>query len=150
MDKTTLELRVPSELGNEKFAMEFAEDVALEMGLPQDKIENLKIAVSEACLNAIEHGNKQKASMKVMIDFTLDESQLEINVQDQGGSFVPESIGEPNLKERIESHDDKKRGWGMFMIKNMVDEMEYLDMEGGTHLRMIIKVPKEREGNGNG
>ena len=111
MDKTTLELRVPSELGNEKFAMEFAEDVALEMGFPQDKIENLKIAVSEACLNAIEHGNKQKANMKVMIDFTLHESQLEINVQDQGESFVPESIGEPNLKERIEGKVDNKRGW---------------------------------------
>ena len=37
----------------------------------------------------------------------------------------------------------------MFMIKNMVDEMEYLDVEGGTHLRMVIKVPKEKEGNGN-
>ena len=150
MDKTTLELRVPSELGNKKFAMEFAEDVALEMGFPQDKIENLKIAVSEACLNAIEHGNKQKSNMKVMIDFTLHESQLEINVQDQGKSFVPDSIEEPNLKERIEGNIDNKRGWGMFMIKNMVDEMEYLDVEGGTHLRMVIKVPKEKEGNGNG
>lgn len=150
MDKTSLELRVPSELGNEKYAMRLAQDVAAEMGFPQDKIENLKIAIAEACLNAIEHGNKEKANMKVIIDFTLHESELEINIQNLGESFVPESIEKPSLKDKIEGKDKKKRGWGMFIIKSMVDEMEYLNIKGKTQLRMIIKLPQEEEEVDNG
>lgn len=147
MDKTTLELRMPSAIGNEKYAMEFAEDVAIEMGFPQGKVENLKIAVSEACLNAIEHGNKQKKNMKVIIDFTISKSGLEINVQDQGKRFIPGSIDKPNLKDIIEGKDKTKRGWGMFMISQMVDEMKYLDVKSGTHLKMVIKLPGQTDGS---
>ena len=98
IETTTLELRVPSEVGNERYAMDFSEDVAIQMGFQQEKIENLKIAVAEACLNAIEHGNSLNRNMKVIIDFTIGPSQLEINVQDKGKGFVPEEISRPDLK----------------------------------------------------
>jgi serine/threonine-protein kinase RsbW len=143
MDQTTLELIVPSKLGNEKFAMEFAEDVAVEMGFSREKIENLKIAVSEACLNSIEHGNKENKNKKVKIYFTLSKFRLEITIHDEGKSFVPKSIEKPSLKDIIEGKDIKKRGWGMSIIKDMVDEMEYLDGEDGTHLKMVVRLQKE-------
>jgi hypothetical protein len=54
----TLELRIPSVLGFEKLAMDFAADVAKMMNVPEERVEDLKTAVAEACVNAIEHGNK--------------------------------------------------------------------------------------------
>lgn len=143
MDTTSLELSVPSEIGNERYAMDFAEDVALEMGFPAEKIENLKIAVAEACLNAIEHGHKQNRNMKVLIDFTISDTQLEINVQDRGKKFKPETIEKPDLKEMLANKEAPKRGWGMYIIKNMVDEMEYLNAGTGTRLRMVVKLPAD-------
>lgn len=147
MEPTTLELRVPSELGNERYAMEFAEDVALQMGFQRDKVEDLKIAVSEACLNAIEHGNSLNRNMKVLIDFTIGASELEIRVKDRGSGFVPGEIGKPDIKRKVEGDDPESRGWGVFLIKNMVDELEYRDEGSGTRLRMVVKLPAESNGS---
>lgn len=141
MDATTLELRVPSLFGNEKYAMDFAEDIALGMGFSAEKINDLKIAVGEACLNAIEHGHQQNKNMKVIIDFTIHASELEINVQDKGKGFKPQSITKPNIKDIVEGKTQNRRGWGMYLIKEMVDRIEFLDSKGGTHLRMVFKLP---------
>jgi len=54
-----IELHIPSVLGFERVAMETAASVAKKIGFTEDRIEDLKTAVSEACLNAIEHGNKK-------------------------------------------------------------------------------------------
>ena len=140
--RTTLELTVPSELGNERFPMAFAGDVAREIGFSEDRIENLKIAVAEACMNAIEHGNKLKKEMKVKIDYTFDALQLEICVQDKGGGFAPKSVGQTSVRTRMERNQSTKRGWGISMINKLADKMEYLDVQGETHLRMVFKVPK--------
>ena len=59
------QLHLPSTLGCEKVAMDFAASVAKSMNFPADRVEDLKTAVAEACTNAIEHGNKLDASMKV-------------------------------------------------------------------------------------
>ena len=141
---TTLELRVPSELGNERYAMDFAEDVAVRMGFARDKIENLKIAVAEACLNAIEHGNNLNRNMKVVIDFAIAPEQLEIRVKDSGRGFFPKEINKPDIKEKIYGSDADYRGWGLYLIKHMVDELEYRDAKTGTHLRMVVKLPTEK------
>ena len=143
MYKTTLELRLLSELGNEKFAMEFAEDIAIEMGFQREKIEDLKIVIAEACLNAIEHGNKGNKKMKVILGFNLYDSHLEIQVQDhgKGKNFVPESIERPNIKDRIIGKVKKRRGLGIYIINNIVDKMEYLNRKDGTYLRIVMKLP---------
>jgi serine/threonine-protein kinase RsbW len=141
MEPTTLELKVPSEVGNERYAIQFAEDVAQDMGFPKDKIENLKIAIGEACLNAIEHGNKQNRNVKVEIDFVIYDSHLEINVQDRGETFKRASIPTPDLAAKIEGKDPSVRGWGVFLIEHMVDKMEYVDGKPGTQLRMTVRLP---------
>jgi serine/threonine-protein kinase RsbW len=115
--------------------------VAQEMGFPQDKIENLKIAIGEACLNAIEHGNRQNRNVKVEIDFVVYDSHLEINVQDRGETFNPASIPTPDLAAKIAGTDPSVRGWGVFLIEHLVDEMRYLPAGAGTQLRMTVRLP---------
>ena len=72
----TVELKIPSEQGYEKMAMHLAADLATMMKFPDSRIEDLRTAVSEACINAIEHGNVNDVSTKVYIVMTVDEDRL--------------------------------------------------------------------------
>ncbi len=136
----SLELHIPNILGQERVAMDFAASAAKHMGFTGNRIEDLKTAVSEACLNAIEHGNKMDASMKVGIILNVEEMNLQVTVQDAGEKIGPVEI--PRIEEKIEGRSDR-RGWGIFLIKNLVDEVKFEAMPGGGNLvRMIIHLEK--------
>ncbi len=136
----SLELHIPNILGQEKVAMDFAASAAKNMGFTGERIEDLKTAVSEACLNAIEHGNKMDAGMKVGIILNVEEKNLQVTVQDAGEKIGLVEI--PRIEEKIEGRSDR-RGWGIFLIKNLVDEVKFESMpEGGNLVRMIIHLEK--------
>jgi serine/threonine-protein kinase RsbW len=136
----SLELHIPNILGQEKVAMDFAASAAKNMGFTGERIEDLKTAVSEACLNAIEHGNKMNAGMKVGIILNVKEMNLQVTVQDEGDKIGP--VETPIIEDKIEGRSDR-RGWGIFLIKNLVDEVKFESMpEGGNLVRMIIHLEK--------
>ncbi len=135
-----LELHIPNAFGYEKVAMNFAASAAKDMGLAEERIEDLKTAVSEACLNAIEHGNKMDASMKVGVVLNVEELNLQVTVQDVGDEIGP--VETPNIEDKIEGKSNR-RGWGIFLIKNLVDEVKFESApEGGNLVRMIIHLDK--------
>lgn len=135
-----LEIHIPNVLGCEKLAMNFAATVAKDMGLADERVEDLKTAVSEACLNAIEHGHKMDASMKVGIILNVEEMNLQVTVQDKGTGIGP--VETPNIVDKVEGRSDR-RGWGIFLIKNLVDEVNFeTTPEGGNLVRMIIHLEK--------
>ncbi len=135
-----LELHIPNAFGYDKVAMNFAATAAKDMGLSNARIEDLKTAVSEACLNAIEHGNKMDARMKVGIVLNGEELNLQVTVQDEGDEIGP--VETPNIDDKVEGKSDR-RGWGIFLIKNLVDEVKFESApEGGNLVRMIIHLDK--------
>ncbi len=117
------ELSVPSEPGNERLAMERVAEVVKELGLSEQRLERLKTAVAEATMNAIEHGNEYRPEVPVKIRVLSSEADLSVRITDQGGSPVPDPDKEaPDLEAKLEGLQTP-RGWGLFLIKNMVDEM---------------------------
>lgn len=137
-DKVTrsIEIHIPSELGYEKVAMEAAGATAKRMGFSSDRIQDLKTAVAEACLNAMEHGNKLDVSTKVGIVLTIQPASLEVNVTDEGKQSFPDRPIEPG---RPKDH----RGWGMFLIQNLMDEVQVsTEPDGGNQVRMVIYLDK--------
>lgn len=119
-----LHLRIPSQPGNERQAMEqVAALVAQEVTLPPLKLERLKTAVAEATMNAIEHGNHYRAELTAEIEVAIAEQQITICITDQGGGKTIPASSEPDLQAKLEGHQSP-RGWGLFLIKNMVDEMK--------------------------
>jgi len=135
-----MELSIPSVMGSEKVAIEYAASVAKMMQFPPERIEDLKTAVAEACMNAIEHGNKMDANTKVGISFTVEDSRLKVVVQD-GGTGVGQ-IEPPSIEQTMEGKK-KFRGWGIFLIKRLVDEVEFETSPGaGNVVRMIIHLQK--------
>jgi serine/threonine-protein kinase RsbW len=114
--------------------------MAKKMGFTEDRIEDLKTAVAEACLNAMEHGNKMDTSTKVGITLTVEESRLQVTVKDEG-----KGVGEivsPSIERKIEGKD-KTRGWGIYLIKSLMDEVKFEPSpEGGNVIKMIIYLEK--------
>jgi len=137
-----IEVHIPSVLGYEKVAMESVAAVARIMGFRADRIEDLRTAVSEACTNAMEHGNRLKKDTMVLVTLKMNRKSLEVNVKDQGGGFQ-DDIEEPCIEQQIDQAEDT-RGWGMFLIKNLVDEVEVKKApKGGNVVRMVIHVNRK-------
>lgn len=133
------ELHLPSTLGAEKLAMEFAATVAKSMNFPADRVEDLKTAVAEACTNAIEHGNKLDATTKVGISLTVDKGRLQVAVQDKGGGIGKRRT--PDIDSQIEGKTEPG-GWGIQLIENLMDEVSFESTPEGTLVKMIIHLEK--------
>jgi len=135
-----IELHIPSIMGFEKVAMECSASVAKKMGFTEDRIEDLKTAVAEACLNAIEHGNKMDTNTRVGITLTVEESKLQVSVKDQGKGI--DQILTPSIENKV-GGKDKPRGWGIFLIKSLMNEVSFEPSpEGGNIIKMIIYLEK--------
>ncbi len=121
--RTLAELSIPSEPGNERSAMEQVAEAVQGLGLPEQRLERLKTAVAEATMNAMEHGNKYQPEVPVEIQVWLLEECLLVRIIDRGGSPPPSPDAEtPDLEAKLEGLQTP-RGWGLFLIKHMVDEM---------------------------
>ena len=137
----TIELHIPSAFGYEKVAMEQVAAVARRMGFSDDRVEDLKTAVAEACLNAIEHGNRLNTTFRVGIELLADASKLQVSVSDQGEGIS--AVPAPDIDAKIEGKESP-RGWGIFLIRNLVDEVQFDAKAGGGHeIRMLIHLERE-------
>lgn len=143
-----IELKLPSELGYEKIAIASASSVAKKMGFSEDRIEDLKTAVGEACINAIEHGNRGQKEARVIVIFREEPEQLEVSVKDQGKGINPLTVRQPSLEKKMGSEGDR-RGWGVFLIKSLTDEVEFNSSSSGGEVRMIIRMGKSGNDRGN-
>src|ERR1700704_5677793 len=122
--KSSIELRLPSRLGFEKVAMNTAASVAHLMGFSDERIEDLKTAIAEACINAMEHGNQMNASVPVSVVLSMKPNELEVKVMDNGsGMEVP--VPAPDIDRKM-SGEEEARGMGMFLIQALVDEVEWV------------------------
>ncbi len=138
------EIHVPNEFGSEKIAMERIASEAKKLGFSPKRIEDLKTAVSEACLNAMEHGNKMNTSTKVDVYLSINRKKLKVAVGDNGKGIKKE-IETPNIDEKIEGKGNT-RGWGLFIIKNLIEDVTYESKsDGGNILTMVIHTDRETE-----
>lgn len=142
---TAVEVRLPSRLGFEKVAMGTAESVARLMGFPEARIEDLKTAIAEACINAIEHGNHLNDKLSIGVILSASNDALEVKVMDNG-SGVSKQPPKPDIDRKMHGEEDA-RGMGMFLIQALVDEAEWVKGGRGTgsYVRLVIRLDKEAE-----
>ncbi|MFQ3534553.1 MAG: ATP-binding protein [Aggregatilineales bacterium] len=136
----SVEIYLPSILGYEKIARNAAAAIAQEMGFSDDRIDDLQTAVAEACMNAIEHGNRSQHSAKVTVLLTVAETgKLEVRVTDEGHAPLPDELPQPGSGEH-------HRGWGIFFIEQLMDQVEFSRLpEGGNSVRMTIYLTPETQ-----
>lgn len=141
---SSIELRLPSRLGYEKVAMGTAASVARLMGFGDERIEDLKTAVAEACINAMEHGNKLDESLIVGVILSMDATSLEVKVLDSGAG-PPGSVHTPDIDKKMHG-EEASRGMGMFLIQALVDEAEWVSSPpSGSYARLVIRLHKTED-----
>jgi serine/threonine-protein kinase RsbW len=134
MRKVTLALPMVPEMEIEasKTAMAIAES----MRMSPDRIDEVRMAVVEACINALEHS--RSSEKEVFVTFEVlggqDPEKLRITVRDTGVGFSPEAIEEPTIQEKLKSQ--RKRGWGLKIIRGLMDEVEIDSGSEGTTVVM--------------
>lgn len=135
----SIELRLPSRLGYEKVAMNTAASVAKLMGFAEERIDDLKTAVAEACINAMEHGNKLDESLNVYVALSVDANSLEVKVHDSGAG-PHGTVHKPDIDKKMHG-EEATRGMGMFLIQALVDEAEWVSSPPtGSYARLVIRM----------
>ena len=125
-------LTIPMRPDMELQVTHIASSVAEAMRLDKDKIDEIKLALIEACLNAIEHSKSK--DKKVHIKFKMTGDRLEIIIKDYGVGFNPSKIKEPKIEEKLKS--PSKRGWGLKIMRSLMDSVVINSHKGGTKIVM--------------
>src|SRR5579859_2962950 len=111
------EWTLPSVPGNERIAMERVAQRVQSLRLSPPRLEQLKTAVAEATMNAMEHGNHYRADKPVTLAVRASESVLLVCITDLGGTrlLVADPVV-PDLAAKL-AGEQSPRGWGLFLIQ---------------------------------
>ncbi|MCA9743555.1 MAG: ATP-binding protein [Deferribacteres bacterium] len=138
-EEKIVRLMIPSTFGYEKIAMNAAAELAEIAGIPPDRSQDLCTATAEACINAMQHGNKMSPTTSVDILYYLKDNTLEIEIYDHGAG-IQKHPPKPVLERKL-SKKDAPRGWGIFLIENLVDQVEFgISSRHGHVTRLIMKL----------
>jgi serine/threonine-protein kinase RsbW len=131
-------LEIGSRFENIELVQIVLKDSLAHVGLEEDTLHWIDIAVREAVANAIKHGNAQDPGKQVAIDLAVEGQDLVIQVQDQGEGFNPGEIQNPLAPENLL----KPNGRGIFYMKSFMDEINYgLRPGGGTVVTLRKHIP---------
>jgi anti-sigma regulatory factor (Ser/Thr protein kinase) len=140
------ELSVPSEPGNERMAMETVAEAVRDLDIRGENLERLKTAVAEATMNAMEHGNHYRAELPVLIAVSASDTQLSVKIKDEGSGPPTFHAETPDLEAKLKGMQTP-RGWGLFLIKNMVDDMEVTGDEHHHTVELLLNLERQAEGD---
>ena len=131
---------VPSEPGNERPAMEKVADAVKGLPLSEQRLDRLKTAVAEATMNAMEHGNRYDPEVPVRIQVWLLKERLLVRIIDRGsGPLSSLPAKGPDLEAKLE-HAQTPRGWGVFLIERMVDEVRVSGNPDHHTVELIMRL----------
>jgi len=133
------EFELASEPGNERIAIERVAAAVGDLGLPAARLDRLKTAVGEAVMNAIEHGNRNRPELPVGVRVAVSGAELSVRVTDQGGDQPVLQAERPDLEAKL-AGEQSPRGWGLFLIESMVDELRTSADERHHAVELIVRL----------
>jgi serine phosphatase RsbU (regulator of sigma subunit)/anti-sigma regulatory factor (Ser/Thr protein kinase) len=140
------EFTIASEPGNERLAMAKVASTLATLNVGTEIVERMKTAVAEATMNAIEHGNRNHPELLVTVRIFASDSEISVQVVDQGGSHDIPEPDQPDLDAKLAGLQSP-RGWGLFLIRNMVDEVR-TSSDGQHHtIELILNLKGGHNGN---
>ncbi len=123
------------------FVQVVSDHLARGVGLDEDSLHWVSVAIRESVINAIKHGNRNDSAKRVFVEFETatkaDVPELAIRIRDQGEGFDPEQVANPLDPENLL----KSSGRGIFLIRNFMDDVQLRRApEGGMEIRMLKRV----------
>jgi len=136
---STVEIILTSQIGYERIAMACSASFAEMYGFPKDRIEDLKTIVAEASINAMQHGNKGRVNAKVIVSMIYQNDTIRVWVTDEGDG-IKERPPNPDIEKIIEA-DEVLSGFGLFLIEQLADQVEFKESADKGHVvEMALKM----------
>ncbi len=117
-------------------AEQAAEQIAAKAGFDEEECLRIAMAVREAAVNAVLHGNAYDPKKKVNVTYESTGDKLVIRIADQGNGLDPDSVPDPLAPENLL----KTSGRGIFLIRSFMDEVKFRDLEPGTEITLVKNV----------
>ena len=114
---------------------ERVDEFARPLGLTEDEMDAFRVALSEAFSNAVCHGSPLGPRNRVHLRCEVDGSRLSVQITDEGGGFLPTRIALPDFDEW------KTSGRGLFLMHELVDQVDFELVPGGTRVRLVKYLP---------
>jgi serine phosphatase RsbU (regulator of sigma subunit)/anti-sigma regulatory factor (Ser/Thr protein kinase) len=137
--RVLLELTLPGASGNERLAMDRVAEAVASLGIPAARLEQLKTAVSEAAMNAIEYGSQNDPTIPIGVEAVIEGDDLVVRITDRGLGGPLGDAEEPDIEKKL-AGEQKPRGWGLFLIKHMVDAMEITTHGTGQTVTLTLHL----------
>jgi serine/threonine-protein kinase RsbW len=129
----TLELSIPSKLESVETVSSEVKEATAKIGFNEDDANWIELAVHEAIINAIAHGNKYSENKNVDVKFITEDDSLTVIIRDRGEGFDPSQLPDPTDIDNLL----KPSGRGIFYMRTFMDEVEHsLHPEGGSIVRL--------------
>jgi serine phosphatase RsbU (regulator of sigma subunit)/anti-sigma regulatory factor (Ser/Thr protein kinase) len=141
------EFQLSSEPGNERAAINQVTQAVRPLGLPAARLERLQTAVGEATMNAIEHGNHNRPELPVRLRVVATQAALVVQVTDHGGGQPIPEVATPDLEAKLAGRQST-RGWGLFLIKNMVDDLHVASDRHHHTIELVMHMPAAHDAGG--
>jgi anti-sigma regulatory factor (Ser/Thr protein kinase) len=136
--KQLLKIRIPAEPAGLSLARSSVKDAIAQVGCNTDLVDNLVLAVNEACMNVIQHAYKGTRAGEIILEIHNNEDSIVIRVEDHANPIDLDSVKPRNLDEL------RPGGLGTHFIREIMDEcyMGHLEAGAGNYLEMIKKINK--------
>jgi len=131
------ELIVKSRTENLSLIRDFVSSKASDAGLAKDEIENVMLAVDEACTNIIKHAYNSFPDGEIVIKLEYNSDKLLVTIIDHGSTFDPEGISDPDLQKYY--RNGRVGGLGMYLMKTLMDDVKYITVPGKYNQVLLSK-----------
>ncbi len=118
-----------------------AEKLAIEAGLDEDERFRVTMAVREAAVNAVLHGNEYDPAKRIAVSLENTGEALVFTIADQGKGLDAESLPDPRTPENLL----RGTGRGIFLIRSFMDEVHFRKLHPGTELTLVKHLPSARD-----
>jgi len=133
VDTLSENLTIRSNINELKKVADFTENFGEQLGLSEDEIDDITIAVTEAVNNAIQHGNKYNESKAIEISYKNEKEKIIVYVKDNGVGFEIDKISDPRVNENLL----KDSGRGILIMKSLMDDVVVTSDNHGTEVQLV-------------
>ena len=133
----TKRLVIKSRTENLSSLRDFISDNANNAGLSTDDIDDIILAVDEACTNIIKHAYKSVPDGEIIIEINYNTRKFTIKLIDHGNSFDPESVPVPDLQKYLRQR--KVGGLGLYLMRTLMDDVKYVSVPGEYNQILLSK-----------
>ena len=137
-----LHLKVPSHTDYLDVIRDFISKLATEAGFDEENVHKIALALDEACTNVIRHAYDRGEEGFVEVEANVNRKGLSLTVSDSGRGFNPDRIETPDIEKLMAQH--KFGGFGLYLIKTLMDEVEFSIAPG---VRNEVRMTKHLKKN---